>query len=251
MRRIMLVVAYDGTAYHGWQEQKNASTIESELNKALSDLNGVETKVIGASRTDAGVHAMGNVAVFDTELSMDAQRFAYALNTRLPSDIKVQSSRQVPSDWHPRKQDSIKTYEYRIYRKRIDHPLKNRYAYFCYYQLDVNLMRQASSYFIGEHDFASFCTPVKYEKNTARIIYSLSIEEDGDMIVITIRGNGFLYNMVRIIVGTLVQVGMGAYAPEHVVEIMAAKDRQKAGPTVPAAGLTLVDIEYFSLEDEY
>ena len=244
----MITIAYDGTNYCGWQMQTNGKTIEEIVTKAVSKLNAHDTIIIGASRTDSGVHAIGNVAVFDTELAMDESKFAYALNTYLPNDIKVQSSREVPLDWHPRKQDSIKTYRYQIFNRRIDDPLKNRYAYFCYYRLDVDKMRAASSYLIGQHDFAAFCTPVKFEKNTIRIIYSLNIRQDGDMITITVRGNGFLYNMVRIIVGTLVKVGVGAYPPEHVAKILSSKDRQKAGTTIPPQGLTLVDIEYPSLE---
>lgn len=244
MKRVKLIVAYDGTNYCGWQIQINGITVEEVLNKTISALVGEEIAVIGASRTDSGVHALGNVAVFDTESRIPAEKFSFALNQRLPDDIRIQESCEVPLDWHPRYCDSRKTYEYRILNRRFAVPTERLYSHFFYYPLDVEKMQAAADYLVGEHDFKSFCTPRTQVETTVRTIYSLEVKRDGDRITIRINGNGFLYNMVRIIVGTLIKVGTGFYPPEHVKEILKAKDRQKAGPKAEACGLTLIGIEY-------
>lgn len=244
MKRVKLVVAYDGTAYRGWQLQPNGITIEEVLNRELTALLKEPISVIGASRTDSGVHARGNVAVFDTENRMPADKICFALNQRLPEDIRVQSSKEVPADWHPRKANCTKTYEYKVLNRKIPMPLERLYAHFCYFNLDLEKMRQAAAYLIGEHDFKSFCTVRTQAEETVRTIYSLDITKQDDMITIRISGSGFLYNMVRIIAGTLLEVGMGAYPPEHMEEILDARDRQVAGRTAPARGLTLVSMEY-------
>lgn len=244
MRRIRLILAYDGTNYSGWQFQKNAVTIEEVLNTALSRLMGEEIAVIGASRTDAGVHALENVAVFDTENRMAADKICLALNQWLPEDIRALRSEEVARDWHPRKQNCTKTYEYRILNRKINMPTERLYSYFCYFPLDVEKMKKGAAYLIGEHDFKSFCAPRGQAEETVRTIYSLLIEKKDDRITFRISGSGFLYNMVRIIVGTLVKVGIGVYPPEHVEEILEARDRRAAGPTAPAKGLTLVSMKY-------
>ena len=158
MRRIKLVVSYDGTAYCGWQLQPNGVTIEEVLNKALSSLLKEDIQVIGASRTDSGVHAMGNVAVFDTESRIPGDKICFALNQRLPDDVRIQASEEVPLTFHPRKANCVKTYEYKILNRKIDMPLQRLYSYFCYFNLDLEKMQKAASYLIGEHDFKSFCT---------------------------------------------------------------------------------------------
>ena len=244
MKRVRMVVAYDGTAYRGWQLQPNGITIEEVLNRELTALLKEPISVIGASRTDSGVHARGNVAVFDTENRMPADKICFALNQRLPEDIRVQSSEEVPADWHPRKANCTKTYEYKVLNRKISMPLERLYAHFCYFNLNLDKMREAAAYLVGEHDFKSFCTVRTQAEETVRTIYSLDITKQDDMITIRISGSGFLYNMVRIIAGTLLQVGMGAYLPEHVEEILDARDRQAAGRTAPARGLTLVSMEY-------
>ena len=244
MKRVKLVVSYDGTAYRGWQLQPNGITIEEVLNRELTVLLKENISVIGASRTDSGVHARGNVAVFDTENRMPADKICFALNQRLPEDIRVQSSEEVEPDWHPRKANCTKTYEYKVLNRKISMPLERLYAHFCYFHLDLDKMRQAAEYLVGEHDFKSFCTVRTQAEETVRTIYSLDITKQEDMITIRISGSGFLYNMVRIIAGTLLEVGMGAYPPEHMEEILDAKDRQAAGRTAPARGLTLVSMEY-------
>ena len=248
-KRVLLSVAYDGTSYCGWQVQKNGETIEGVLNRELSRLFGEEITVIGASRTDSGVHALGNVAVFDTEARMPADKMAYALNSRLPDDIRIQRSFEVPSDFHPRKTACVKTYEYRILNREFELPSERLNSYFFRRCLDVERMKAACPYFTGEHDFKSFCSIHTQAETTVRTIYSLEVTEQkldsqGRLIRIRVTGNGFLYNMVRILAGTLIQIGLGAYAPEDVKAMLEACDRQAAGPTAPAKGLTLLGMRY-------
>ena len=243
-KRVCLTVAYDGTAYHGWQIQNNGVTIESELNRCLTQLLQEPIQVIGASRTDAGVHALGNIAVFDTTARMPAEKISYALNQRLPEDIRIQASREVPRDWHPRHVASRKTYEYRIYRGNFAMPVRRLYTHFTYHKLDVAAMDRAARFLEGEHDFKSFCQVGAQVESTIRRIYSIELEEQGPELVLRICGGGFLYNMVRIIAGTLMEVGQGKRKPEDMEAILAACDRRAAGPTAPAQGLTLVKYEF-------
>lgn len=243
MKRVKLVVAYDGTNYCGWQQQPNGVTIEELLNRELSRLLGEDIQVIGASRTDSGVHAWGNLAVFDTNARMPADKICIALNQRLPKDIVIQESSEIASDWHPRKCNSRKTYEYRILNRRVPFPAERLNSYFYYYDLDVEAMQRAAACLVGEHDFKSFCSIRTQAEDTVRRIYSLDIKKHGDRIDIRICGNGFLYNMVRIIVGSLIKVGSGFWEPERMKQILEARDRSKAGPKAPAHGLTLISIE--------
>lgn len=243
-KRICLTVAYDGTAYCGFQVQKNGRTIEGELNRALEELTGEEIRVTGASRTDAGVHGLCNRAVFDTASRIPGEKFSYALNQRLPEDIRVQKSEEVAADFHPRHCRSRKTYEYHIWNAAFPNPVKRLYAHFTYVPLDVEKMRRAAAYLVGEHDFASFCSAGSQAETTVRTIYDLTVEKEGEEIVIRVTGSGFLYNMVRIIAGTLMEVGYGRMAPEKMKEILAAKDRAAAGPTAQACGLILTEICY-------
>ena len=260
MKRVMLTVAYDGTNYHGWQIQPNGETIEGILNRCLSDLLGEKIEVIGASRTDSGVHALGNVAVFDTESRVPANKISYALNRSLPEDIRIQKSQEVAPDFHPRRCSSRKTYEYHIYCAPFPMPTKRLYSYFTYAPLDIDLMSQASGYLLGEHDFRSFCSAETQAETTVRRIDSIQVfkacgddsagglynpvDYNGQEIVIRVSGSGFLYNMVRIIAGTLMEVGRGHIEPQEVKRILEAEDRQAAGPTAPACGLVLVGIEF-------
>jgi tRNA pseudouridine38-40 synthase len=244
MKRVKLVVAYDGTNYQGWQIQKNGVTIEEVLDRALQNLTGEMIHVAGASRTDAGVHAMGNVAVFDTNVRMPGEKFSYALNQRLPEDIRIQHSCEVPMDFHPRYQNAVKTYEYRILNREFPLPAYRFNTHFTYRPLDEKRMQQAADYLLGEHDFKSFCAAGAQVKTTIRTIYEVKVIREGELITIRITGNGFLYNMVRIIAGTLMKVGQGEWEPECIPAILEAKDRMKAGPTAPAKGLTLLKISY-------
>ena len=260
MKRVMLTVAYDGTNYHGWQIQPNGETIEGILNRCLSELLGENIEVTGASRTDSGVHAMGNIAVFDTASPIPADKISYALNRYLPEDIRIQKSEEVSPAFHPRHCDSRKTYEYRIYCAPFPMPIKRLYSHFTYVPMSVDFMSQAAVYLVGEHDFKSFCSTEAQVETTVRQIDSVEVREvccsvnencnGGDIdqigkeIVIRVSGRGFLYNMVRIIAGTLMEIGRGHIAPQEMERILEAKDRRAAGPTAPACGLTLVKIEY-------
>lgn len=243
-KRVRLIVAYDGTNYHGWQVQNNGITIESELNRCLSELLAEPIEVIGASRTDAGVHALGNVAVFDTNARMPAEKISYALNQRLPEDIRIQKSEEVPADWHPRYCDSRKTYEYHIYRGEFALPTKRLYSLFTYHKLDVEKMQTAAEYFVGEHDFKSFCQVNAQVKSTVRTVTKMQVYEEGPEVIIRVTGNGFLYNMVRIMAGTLLEVGQGKRSPLEIPDMIAARNREAAGPTAPAHGLILVKYEF-------
>ena len=244
MKRIGMVVAYDGTNYCGWQIQPNGITIQGVLNKCLTELLGEKIEVMGASRTDAGVHALGNVCVFDTNTRIPGEKISFALNQSLPEDIRIQLSEEVEPDFHPRYTDSEKTYEYRILNRTFPVPTERLYSYFYHYKLDEKKMREATSFIIGRHDFASFCGSGAQVKSTIRTITSATVERDGDIITIRISGTGFLYNMVRIIAGTLIEIGNGQYPPERMKSIVEACDRSAAGPTAPACGLTLIGIRY-------
>ena len=244
MKKVKLVVAYDGTTYCGWQIQPNGVTIEQKLNEALTQLLGEDIKVTGASRTDAGVHSLGNVCVFETSSRMPAEKISFALNQRLPEDIVVQSSCEVDESFHPRFSKSKKTYEYRILNRKMRMPTRRLDTYFFHYELDVAAMQKAAGYLVGEHDFKSFCAANAQSETTIRTIYSCEVSKKEDIITIRVTGNGFLYNMVRIIAGTLIKVGNGDYKPEDMKEILDACDRSKAGPTAPAHGLTMIGLEY-------
>ena len=249
MRRIFLEIAYDGTNYSGWQVQNNAVSVQETIDRALSEWLSEEIHTIGASRTDAGVHAKGNVAVFDTKSQIPADKFAFGLNSRLPDDICIQESFEVPMEFHPRFTETVKTYEYKILNRKFPDPTRRNDSLFYYGRLDVDAMNEAASYLVGPHDFKSFCAVNHDAKTTVRTIYSAIVDKEGDMITFQITGNGFLYNMVRIIAGTLIEVGKGRIRPENIKNIMVARDRQKAGPTAPAHGLTLVEIEYPEWEE--
>ena len=256
-RRIMLTIAYDGTDYNGWQIQPDAPTIEGVLNRELSRLLGENIKVIGASRTDAGVHAEGAVAVFDTESRIAGEKFSYALNQSLPDDIVIRRSEEVASDFHPRKTDCMKTYRYSIWHDIFPMPTNRRYTHWIHYPLDADAMEDAAAFFTGEHDFAGFCSAAADVESTVRRIYEMKItrerkvpqkEPDGreyfGQIDIYVTGNGFLYNMVRIIAGTLIDVGTGKIASSDIPGIIESCDRSRAGNTAPAKGLTLMGYKW-------
>ena len=244
VRRILLTIAYDGTDYCGWQIQKNGVSIEEVLTKAVRRVTREETYLLGASRTDAGVHALGNVVAFDTAGRIPGDVFARAVNTFLPDDIRVRVSREVPVSFHPRYADSVKTYEYYVLNTADVVPTERRTHWYVTYPLDLDRMREAAALFVGQHDFASFCCPRTNAKTTVREVTALDIDKKGDLITFHVEGTGFLYNMVRIMVGTLVRVGRGFYGPERVAEIMEEHDRRAAGATAPPQGLFLIGIRY-------
>ena len=323
MKNIKLVVAYDGTNYSGWQIQPNAVTIQQLLDKAINSLTGENIHVTGASRTDAGVHAMGNVAVFKTNSTIPGRGWAYAINRFLPDDIVVQASWEVEKNFHPRHCNTVKTYEYKILNTPFPFPKERNYSWHVSHDLNINNMKEAAQILIGEHDFKSFCCVRTQTESTVRHIYSIeiikeniynknisekfsnkynndSIKKNGDnnkncldmkasdnmsglsdkifgknyscddklqnnnvsaanradnisngsYITIRIKGNGFLYNMVRIIAGTLMQVGRGQLTPAAVQNMLLSKDRCSAGQTAPPQGLTLMGIDYVDGDDK-
>ncbi len=244
MKRVRLKIAYDGTAYHGWQIQEGQTTVEEVLRAAVSEAVGRETELIGASRTDSGVHAMGNIAVFDTDSPIPPDKMSMVLNKLLPDDISVVSSDEVPPDWHPRKQDCRKTYEYHIYNSPVRIPVKRLYAHHIYNEINESEMDRAAKAFIGEHDFSGFCAAGAQTQTFVRTVYDCAVKRAGDEVIISVTGSGFLYNMVRIIAGTLLDVGLGRKSADDIPGIIESGDRRQAGPTLPACGLILIGYEY-------
>lgn len=258
----MLTVAYDGTDYNGWQIQPDVPTIEGVLDSELSRLLGEKIRVIGASRTDAGVHAEGAVAVFDTNSNIPGDKFSFALNQSLPDDIVIRKSEEVAPDFHPRKINCRKTYRYSIWHDMFPMPTCSRYTHWVYIPLDIDAMRAGAVHFMGEHDFAGFCSASADVDNTVRTVYDMKMETNGCIyravdagsgnegrvyhgrIDIFVTGSGFLYNMVRIIAGTLIDVGAGKTDPDDIPDIIASKDRLRAGDTAPAKGLTLMGYSF-------
>lgn len=240
-----MVIAYDGSRYNGWQKQGNTKdTIQGKLEKVLEKLEGREVEVIGAGRTDAGVHALGQVANVKLESKINGETLLQYLNQYLPEDIAVLSVKEVPMRFHSRLNATEKTYLYRIYRSEIPNPFIRKYTVTITEKLDIEKMRMAAELLIGEHDFKSFCSLKKSKKSTIRTLYSITIEEIEEEIRISVRGNGFLYHMVRIIVGTLLEVGTGKKKPEEIEQILEKGERQAAGKTAPAHGLFLKEVKY-------
>lgn len=244
MRTIKLTISYDGTSYKGWQLQKNAITIQEEIEKAIHKSFGRKERVHGAGRTDSGVHAEGQVAHFKMKGSIPAGKIPMALNSNLPEDIAIISAEEVSSDFHSRFNAKIKHYRYSIYNSRMRAPLKEKYSWRVTYKLNVALMKREAKVLEGKHDFKSFQASDKKEKTSIRKIYDIRIKKKGLYILMDIEADGFLYNMVRNIIGTLVDIGRG-YLPEgSMKKILKSKDRTLAGPTAPAKGLTLIEVKY-------
>ncbi|SHK48227.1 tRNA pseudouridine38-40 synthase [Hathewaya proteolytica DSM 3090] len=247
MKNIKLVLEYDGSNYIGWQRQKTETRVHSiqyVIENTLKELLREDVTVIGCSRTDSGVHARQYVLNFNTETSIPADRIKYALNDKLPEDIVVLNSEETSMDFHARYSSKGKLYMYTIVNREARLTIDRRYAYQHKWQLDMALMREACKYFIGTHDFKSFMKKGSSVKTTVRTISSLEVQEQGDFIRIYAAADGFLYNMVRIIVGTLLEVGEGKIQPEDIVRIIESRDRNKAGKTAPAQGLTLLEVLY-------
>lgn len=245
MKRFKLTVAYDGTAYCGYQYQPELPTVEGFVNDALSELLGENIVTIGASRTDSGVHAYGNVAVFDSDTRIPAEKLALALNTKLADDIRITESLEVAADFHPRKNVIDKTYEYHINTAKIPFPTDRLYIYNVKHKLDIAAMREAAKYIEGRHDFTSFCSAKTDKEDKVRTVFQIDVEEAlRSELIIRVRGDGFLYNMVRIIAGTLVKVGEGKILPDEIPPIIERKDRGHLGTTLPAKGLFLMGIRY-------
>lgn len=244
MRNIKLLIEYDGTNYAGWQVQKNALTIQEVIEDAISNLTAHEISLIGASRTDAGVHARGMVANFLCDSKIPKANFPEAINVRLPDDIRIISAEDVRLDFHSRYCSIGKRYTYKIFNRRIYSPIYKNYTAHVTMPLDVEKMRQSSSFIIGMHDFSCFRSSGSSVKTSVRTVKTLEIERHGDLIIIDISADGFLYNMVRIIAGTLIDVGIGKIQPQDMQYIIASKQRNRAGKTAPARGLCLEEVYY-------
>lgn len=244
MRRILLTLRYDGTAYHGWQVQPNGVTVQETLQDAIQAVTGVRAGVIGCSRTDAGVHADMFCCTFDTDSPLDGEKLAAALNFHLPRDIAVYAAREVALDFHPRYHAVGKRYVYRIWNGRQRHPVYERYALHRNQPLDTDLLNRAAADFVGTHDFAAFCGAGSSVEDTVRTVTSCTVERQGDLVLFTVEGNGFLYNMVRIMVGTLLDIAAGRLAQDSIPAILHSGDRGQAGPTAPPQGLCLTRVFY-------
>lgn len=244
MRNIKLTLEYDGTNYLGWQKQKIGTTIQGTLEKAINGLTNEEVEITGSSRTDAGVHAKGFVANFKTNSRIPADKFREAINHKLPDDIVILKSEEVEEEFHARYNARGKTYSYSILNRDVPSPINRNYLYHLKRKLDVEAMKEACKYFIGTYDFAAFKTSGSSVKTTVRTITELYIEEKDNIIKIYVTGDGFLYNMVRIIVGTLIMVGSNKINSNEIKDIIDSKEREKAGICVPATGLVLEKIYY-------
>lgn len=243
MQRIKATLSYDGTHFSGFQKQPNTRTVQGEIERALKVIHKEEVKVHASGRTDASVHALGQVIHFDTPLSIPLNRWPKALNSQLPDDIYVLDVTFVPSDFHARFDAVEKEYRYRIFRGEGD-VFRRHYVYMCPYPLHIEEMKRAARYFVGTYDFTSFCAANTTVEDMVRTVTFATIEEQGDELVFICRGNGFLYNMVRIMVGTLLEVGRGKRKAEDIPNIIAGKDRSLAGKTAPGHGLYLWHVRY-------
>lgn len=246
MRNILLTISYDGSKYHGWQVQNNAVSVQEVFQNALYKVTGEKNDIKGCSRTDSGVHANMYCLNFHTEHKIPCERFVPALNRFLPRSIAVLSAKEVSMDFHARYSCRGKEYIYKIWNNDVHNPFLDKYALHYWHKLDIEKMNRAAKYFIGCHDFTSFCTVDKSRKkgDFHRTVSNAAVERTGDIVTITIQADGFLYNMVRIIVGTLLYVSQGKIKPEDIPDIIDALDRSKAGATAPPEGLYLNRIFY-------
>lgn len=243
-RRIRAVVQYEGTRYHGFQRQPQALTVEAELLRAIAGITGEEVHLMAAGRTDAGVHACGQVIAFDTASRVPPERFAPALNSLLPDDIRVLESCQAAAGFHPRYDARGKVYDYLVYRERSGALFHRRFCLLHEGPLDLEAMRTAAGALEGTHDFRAFCASGSSVQDHVRTLWSCRLQEEGALLRFRFAGNGFLYHMVRIMVGTLLEVGRGKMAPQQVAEILGRGERGGTGPTAPACGLFLVRVLY-------
>lgn len=245
LKNIKLIVEYDGTNYCGWQRQKNGKTIQETLENAIVEVTGEDIKLIGSSRTDAGVHAKMYVCNFSTSSTIPPDKIGIVIDHKLPKDIVILKSEEVDSTFHSRYSSKGKMYSYTILNRNERAAIGRNYAYQYGRNIDVEAMKKAAVYFLGKHDFSAFKSTGSSVKDNVRTITEVRVEKDGDYIKIYVAGDGFLYNMVRIMVGTLLEVGEKKVNPEYVKEIIQSKDRKKAGKVVPAKGLCLEKV-FFS-----
>ena len=249
MKTFKLVIEYDGSDYHGWQRQDGDATIQEELEKALEIMTRQKIAIAGSGRTDAGVHALGQTASFRCDTRLSAEVFLRGLNSLLPEDIVIRECMPASDDFHARFSVKQKTYQYRILNRPIASALLRRYVWHVKKKLDISAMQQAGEFLLGSHDFKSFQGQGSDVKDTIRRILFLEISRESDRIYLDITGNGFLRFMVRNIVGTLVEVGMGKITPAVFNEILLSKDRNRAGMTAPAQGLFLMKVDYADESD--
>lgn len=244
MRNIKLTIEYDGKCYNGWQKQPNKLNIQGEIERAIYNITKEEVDLIGSGRTDAGVHALGQVANFKTNSQISIEKIPLAINSQLKNSIVIKEAEEVDERFHSRYNAKHKTYRYIINNSKCGTAIYRNLEYSYPFKLDAEKMKQASKYFEGEHDFKAFKSSGTSSKNSVRTIYKAIVKQEGEKIIIELTGNGFLYNMVRIISGTLLDVGLGKIQAEEIPEIIESKDRQSAGKTLPAHGLYLVEVKY-------
>lgn len=244
MRNIKLTIEYDGKDFKGWQKQPNKPNIQGEIERAIYNITKEEVDLIGSGRTDAGVHALAQVANFKTNSNIPIEKLALAINSQLKNSIIIKKAEEVDERFHSRYNAKHKTYRYIINNSPCGTAIYRNLEYCFPIKLDVAKMQEAAKYFEGEHDFKAFESSGTSAKNSVRTIYNASVKQEGEKIIIELTGNGFLYNMVRIISGTLLDVGLQKIKPEEIKNIIEEKDRQKAGKTLPAHGLYLVEVKY-------
>ncbi|MEW9110728.1 MAG: tRNA pseudouridine(38-40) synthase TruA [Cytobacillus gottheilii] len=245
MKRMKCTVSYDGTSFAGYQVQPGKRTVQRVIEEALTKLHkGAEVKITASGRTDAGVHAKGQVFHFDTPLEIPEDRWTIALNALLPADVAVTRTEWTSDTFHARFDTSGKEYRYFVQRRAQRDPFQRNYASQYPYQLDVSAIRKAIPFLIGEFDFTSFCSAKTEVEDKVRRITSIDVKEDGDLLIFSFKGNGFLYNMVRILIGTLLAVGNGQLPADEIPAILEAKDRTRAGKTAPPQGLYLWKVFY-------
>jgi tRNA pseudouridine38-40 synthase len=244
MRNIQIIIEYDGSNYCGWQRQENGISVQQKLEEAVVSITKEKSSLIGASRTDAGVHALGQSANFYTNSKIPIEKFAFAINSKLSDDIAVIKAMERDDNFHSRYHAKQKTYIYQIFTRRISSPFLKNYAYHCFYDVNLEKMIEGSKYIIGEHDFMAFMASGSQSKTFVRTIHEINIYKKKDLISIEVTGNGFLYNMVRILSGTLLYAAIGKMKPSDIKTIIQSKDRKLAGATLPACGLYLKEIVY-------
>ena len=244
IRNIKLTVVYDGSAYHGWQIQPGLKTIQGALTEAIGNLIGGEVRVFGASRTDAGVSALGQVALVQIDSAIPVENLARAITGRLPADIAAAEAVEVPQGFDLIGAVKSKLYRYTIYTGRVRPVMQIRHCWHLPTKLDVTAMAEAAKMLVGKKDFKSFASAADKRQTSVRTIFRCDVTCEDDWVYVDVEGDGFLYNMVRNIVGTLVEVGVGKWRPEKINEILEAKDRTAAGPIAPAAGLCLMCVKY-------
>ena len=245
MARILLTLRYDGTAYHGWQVQPNGVTVQQVLQDAVEAVTGVRSGVTGCSRTDAGVHADMFCCAVDTDTPLRGDKLCSALNFHLPRDVSVYEAREVAADFHPRYHAKGKRYVYRIWNGPQRHPMYEKYALWLKKPLDAKFLNEIVKSYVGTHDFAAFCgAGSDLQGTTERTISSCTVTREGEMVLFTVEGDGFLYNMVRIMVGTLLEIAAGRLPDDSIPAIIEGRDRRLAGPTAPAQGLCLERVFY-------